>query len=143
VEHGRPVISQGYAGNSLRIVNLGAEFSSYVGSPHEALSFYIPRSVLNDFTEEAGSPPVVDLHCTPGLVDPVVAHLGAVLLPALERAAEDSSLFVDHVALALMAHLSKLTEASSSTKLEDFPDSKSPREGVPGEQPEQQSLWPT
>ena len=105
--NGRPVISQGYAGNSLRIVNLGAEFSSYVGSPHEALSFYIPRSVLNDFTEEAGSPPVVDLHCTPGLVDPVVAHLGAVLLPALERAAEASSLFVDHVALALMAHLSK------------------------------------
>ncbi|SRR5258706_15798148 len=32
---GRPVISQGYAPNSLRLVNLGAEFSSYVASPHE------------------------------------------------------------------------------------------------------------
>ena len=105
--NGRPVISQGYAANSLRIVNLGAVFSSYVGSPHEAISFYIPRNVLNDFTEEAGSPPVVDLLCTPGLVDPVVAHLGAVLLPALERPAEASSLFIDHVALALIAHLTK------------------------------------
>jgi len=105
--NGRPVISQGYAANSLRIVNLGAVFSSYVGSPHEAISFYIPRNVLNDFTEEAGSPPFVDLFCTPGLVDPVVAHLGAVLLPALERPAEASSLFIDHVALALIAHLTK------------------------------------
>ena len=103
---GRPVISQGYAANSLRIVNLRAEFSSYVGSPHETISFYIPRSVLNDFTEQADSRPVVDLCCTPGLIDPVVAHLGAVLLPVLERPAEASSLFVDHVALALIAHLS-------------------------------------
>ena len=105
--NGRPVISQGYAATSLRIVNLGAEFSSYVGSPHEALSFYIPRSALNNFTEEAGNRPVIDLHCTPGLIDPVVAHLGAVLLPALERPAEASFLFIDHVALALVAHLSK------------------------------------
>jgi len=48
------VISQGYAPNSLRIVNLGAEFSSYVASPHEALSFYIPRTVLNGFADDAG-----------------------------------------------------------------------------------------
>jgi len=36
-----------------------------------------------------------------------LAHLGAVLLPALERPAEASSLFIDHVALALIAHLTK------------------------------------
>src|ERR1700693_1943852 len=65
---GRPVISQGYAPDSLRIVNLGAEFSSYVASPHEALSFYIPRAVLNGFTDEAGRPPVADLHCPPGVI---------------------------------------------------------------------------
>jgi hypothetical protein len=51
---GRPVISQGYAPDSLKIVNPGAEFSSYVASPHEALSFYIPRTVLNGFADDAG-----------------------------------------------------------------------------------------
>jgi AraC family transcriptional regulator len=104
---GLPVISQGYAPDSLRIVNLGAEFSSYVASPHEALSFYIPRTVLNGFADEAGGPPVADLHCPPGIIDPIVAHLGAALLPALERPEEASSLFVDQVALAIMAHLSR------------------------------------
>jgi hypothetical protein len=102
---GRPVISQGYAPNSLRIVNLGAEFSSYVASPHEALSFYIPRTVLNGFADDAGRPPVADLHCPPGIIDPVVAHLGAALLPALDRPNEACSLFVDQVALALTTHL--------------------------------------
>jgi AraC family transcriptional regulator len=104
---GRPVISQGYAPHSLRIVNLGAEFSSYVASPHEALSFYIPRAVLNELTDDAGGPPIADLYCTPGIIDPVVAHLGAALLPALEHPNEACSLFVDHVALAITAHLSR------------------------------------
>jgi AraC family transcriptional regulator len=104
---GRPVISQGYAANSLRIVNLGAEFSSYVASPHEALSYYIPRTVLNGFTDDAGGPSVADLYCRPGIIDPVVAHLGAALLPVLEHPNEACSLFVDQVALALMAHLSR------------------------------------
>jgi AraC family transcriptional regulator len=102
---GRPVISQGYAPDSLRIVNLGAEFSSYVASPHEALSFYIPRTVLNGFADEAGGPPIADLHCPPGIIDPIVAHLGAALLPALDRPNEACSLFVDQVALALATHL--------------------------------------
>src|SRR5258708_34538375 len=100
--NGRPVISQGYAANSLRIVNLGAVFSSYVGSPHRAISFYIPRNVLNDFTEEAGSPPVVDLLCTPGLVDPVVAHLEAVMIPPLERPAASYSLLLTTLSLSLI-----------------------------------------
>jgi AraC-like DNA-binding protein len=91
--NGRPVISQSYAPNSVRIVNLGAEYSSYVVSPHEALSFYIPKAVLHGFTDDAGGPPVADLHCSPGIIDPVIAHLGGALLPALERPEEASSLF--------------------------------------------------
>jgi AraC family transcriptional regulator len=96
---GRPVISQGYAPDSLRIVNLGAEFSSYVANPHEALSFCIPRTVLNGFADEAGGPPVADLHCQPGIIDPIAAHLGAALLPALDRPNEACSLF------AIRSHL--------------------------------------
>jgi hypothetical protein len=60
---GRPVISEGYAPDSLRIANLGAGFSSYVASPHEALSFYIPTT-LNGFADEAGGPPVADLRAS-------------------------------------------------------------------------------
>ena len=37
--HGRPVISQGYAPNSLRIVNLSDEYSANITCPHETLAF--------------------------------------------------------------------------------------------------------
>jgi transcriptional regulator GlxA family with amidase domain len=38
-------------------------------------------------------------------MDPVIANLGKAMLPALMRPQETSTLFVDHVALALKAHV--------------------------------------
>ena len=74
-------------------------------SPHETLDFYLPRIVLDEFTDEAGARRVADFSCQPEIIDPVVAQLGATLLPAFERPEEVSSLFVDHVTLALLTHL--------------------------------------
>jgi AraC-like DNA-binding protein len=103
--HGRPFLKQGYAAHSMRIVNLVGEFSAYIASPHETLVFYIPRAALDEFSDDAGGPRIPTLACPPGLVDPVVRHLGATLLPAFERPTEASALFVDHVVLAICAHL--------------------------------------
>jgi AraC family transcriptional regulator len=103
--HGRPVISQGYAPNSMRIVNLSDEYSANITCPHETLAFYVPRVALNDFAEESGSLRVSHFVCQPGIIDPVMVHLGSVLLPAFQRPNEASALFIEHVTIAMLTHL--------------------------------------
>jgi AraC-like DNA-binding protein len=46
-----------------------------------------------------------DLSCPPGIVDPTMAQLAAALLPAFARPHEAGEIFVDHVVLAVCAHL--------------------------------------
>ncbi|HSI60060.1 MAG TPA: AraC family transcriptional regulator [Ideonella sp.] len=102
---GRCALRRSYARDSIRIVDLREGFCAFVGSPLDALSFYLPRAVLDEFAEDAGTGRFGELACDPGLVDPVLAHLGAALMPALLRPEEASPLFIDHVALAINAHL--------------------------------------
>ena len=82
---GRPLLTQGYAANAMRIVNLTGEFSARITHPHEALNFHIPRAALDELADDAGRPRLAHLACTPGIVDPVLVHLTAALLPAFER----------------------------------------------------------
>jgi AraC-like DNA-binding protein len=102
---GRPFISQSWAANGMRIVNLTGEFAARVFHPHEAVSFYIPRVSLDDFTYDASARRVANLSCQPGTLDPVIASLVAALLPAFAQPHEASAIFVDHVMLAVCAHL--------------------------------------
>jgi AraC family transcriptional regulator len=102
---GRPVISQGYAQNSMRIVNLVEEYSAYITCAHESLVLYLPRLVLNDFAEEYGTRRVSHFACPPGIIDPTMVHLASALLPAFQRPNEASRLFIDHVTLSMLAHL--------------------------------------
>jgi AraC family transcriptional regulator len=104
---GHAVIAQGYAANSMRIVNLDAEFSSNVVCPHEALSFYIPRTALDEYTDKAAGPRIANLACAPGTIDPVMAQLAAALLPAFDQPDQAAPLFVDHVMLAITAHIAQ------------------------------------
>jgi AraC family transcriptional regulator len=102
---GRPAICRGYAPNSMRVVNLVDEYSAYIQYPHETLVLYVPRVALNDFSEESGTPRVSHFLCQPGVIDPVMVHLGSALLPAFQRPLETSALFIDHVTLAMLTHL--------------------------------------
>jgi AraC-like DNA-binding protein len=101
---GKRVIAQSYSANSMRIVNLEAEFSALIASEHEAVAFHIPRAVLNEFALETGGR-VSHLVCPPGIEDPVVANLVQALLPVFDRPADFSTLFTDHVAVAVLSHL--------------------------------------
>ena len=102
---GKRFLAQGYAANSIRIVNLEREFSANIAAPHESLCFYLPRAVLNEITDDAGERRIPDLACTPGLIDPVIAHLGATILPAFQRPAEADTLFIDQIASAICVHV--------------------------------------
>jgi AraC family transcriptional regulator len=101
----RPVISQGYAQNSMRIVNLIDEYSANITCAHESLVLYLPRIVVNDFAEENGTRRISHFTCPPGIMDPIMIHLASVLLPAFQRPGEASRLFIDHVTLAMLTHL--------------------------------------
>jgi AraC-like DNA-binding protein len=75
--------------------------------PFHSIMFHLPRRALDSMTYEAGVPRVGDLRHEPGVSvdDPVVRHLLASLLPAIDKPQEAHPLFLDHVALALMAHM--------------------------------------
>lgn len=112
---GRPAIAQGYARNSMRIVNLVEGYSAYITCPHETLVFYLPRTVLDEFTDEASMRRVSHLECQPGVVDPTIVHLGAVLVPAFAQAAQTNTLFTDHVTCAILTHLCRSYGGGNAT----------------------------
>jgi len=101
----RPVIAQGYEAGSVRVVNLAEEYAARLTHTHEAMAFYIPRAALDEMAEQSGGPRVAALQVAPGVVDPVLRHLSASLLPSLARPGEASLLFVDHVVGAIASHL--------------------------------------
>ncbi len=102
---GRLFIRQGYAPNSIRIVNLVEGYSANIACPHETLVFYIPRAVMDEVITDVGGRRISTLDCTPGIIDPVILRLGESLLPAFQRPQEVSTLFIDHVAQAICVHL--------------------------------------
>jgi AraC family transcriptional regulator len=74
--------------------------------PFELVQFYVPQAALRQFAREHSLRPVEGLRLPePGSFDPVIAHLACSLMPALAGGTEVSGLFVDHVHLALLAHL--------------------------------------
>jgi AraC family transcriptional regulator len=75
--------------------------------PFRMLVSYVPRKALDGIADEAEAPRFGELDYQPGVGvdDPVIRQLLSSLLPALVKPAEASAVFVDHVALALCAHV--------------------------------------
>jgi len=82
-----------------------------IRDPYHCLMFYLPRTALDKFAREAAVPRLGDLRHRPGVSidDPVVRPLLSALLPAMRKPDEADSLFLDHVVLALTAHLAACT----------------------------------
>ncbi|MFS2099413.1 helix-turn-helix domain-containing protein [Variovorax sp. Varisp85] len=90
---------------AFHITDLSECNSAYVCSPFHSMLFHVPRETIDSFAEEMDVPRVRALRCDAGTVDTVVASLGRAMLPALMQPGEASTLFVDHLALALKAHV--------------------------------------
>jgi AraC-like DNA-binding protein len=74
--------------------------------PFHTVRSYVPLLALQDLAREGGARKQVALKPPPpGADDPIIRHLLACLYPAFEHAESHNSLFVDHIALALQAHL--------------------------------------
>ena len=74
--------------------------------PFELVQFYVPQSALRHFAHDHSMQPVEGLRIPlPGSFDPVIASLASALVPTFTGAEQASGLFIDHIHLALLAHL--------------------------------------
>jgi AraC family transcriptional regulator len=77
--------------------------------PFRMLGFYIPRAAFVAIAEEAHAPRVGELGYRPGTGwnDEVVKNLGRSMLSALDRPEQANRIFVDHVTIAIAAHVAR------------------------------------
>ena len=94
-------------GTIVSVVDLEREPLGRVEGPFDCLHFYVPRTALDELADDNGAERIETLSWPPATPDPVVARLGSCLVPVLDRPEQASSLFVDHVALALLAHFAQ------------------------------------
>ena len=81
---------------------------AFLDKPYHDLFFYLPREALNAIADDADAPRIGDLkHGPMGIDDSTISGLGWTALPALSRPDQASQLFVDHVLLALGAHIAQ------------------------------------
>ena len=79
-----------------------------IDKPFHSLHFYVPRSALDSLADQSGAPRIDALDCRPlGHDDAIVRHVGASLREGLRRPDEANQLFVDHMMLALTAHVAQ------------------------------------
>ena len=108
-EHGRCVIKTDIRAGATYLYDLKRDPRYVIDKPFHSLFFYLPRSALDDVATQVGAQRIGELAYQPGIGhdDAVVRHLGASLLEALHRADETNQLFIDHMMLALTAHVAQ------------------------------------
>lgn len=101
---------ENYVAGVTSIYDLRRDPVAEIRDPYHSLMFYLPRAALDTVTSEAGARRIGDLRHRPGVGvnDPVVRHLLSALLPAIANSDDANVLFLDHVALALTAHVARV-----------------------------------
>jgi AraC family transcriptional regulator len=80
-----------------------------INRPFRALFFYVPRASFNEVADESDAKRISELSYSPGIgySDNIVKYLALSVLPALDHPETVNRLFVDHIALALTAHVAQ------------------------------------
>jgi AraC-like DNA-binding protein len=86
--------------------------------PIDSVHLVVPWGSFNTLTDEAHVSPVETLVCPPEApqVDEVMLRLTQVILPALSRPQEASTLFVDYLVRAMLVHLARTYGGVSLTR---------------------------
>lgn len=100
---------RGNARATLNVLDLSAATSCAIAAPFECVMMHIPRPALAHIADEAVAPPISGLHAPEGwdTFDPVVQNVQAGIVEAMERGGTASQLFVDHMLVALLAHVAQ------------------------------------
>jgi AraC-like DNA-binding protein len=104
---GRPMPRMPLARGQFLLLDLNEVHASVTYGTVDCISIYASCEALYRYQEEHGLSPVRALRSARGVAfdDPVIQNLGESLVPAFERPETANQLFVDHVSLALLAHL--------------------------------------
>lgn len=80
-----------------------------IDKPFHSLFFYLPRSALDGIADQSRTQRVGELACELGCGhdDAVIRHIGASLMEGLRRPDDTNQLFIDHMMLALTAHVAQ------------------------------------
>jgi AraC family transcriptional regulator len=108
-ERGRCVIKTDVRSGATYLYDLKRDPRYVIDKPFHSIFFYLPRSAVDDVAKQTGAPRVGELAYQPGIGhdDAVIRHLGASLLEGLHRPDETNQIFIDHMMLALTAHVAQ------------------------------------
>jgi AraC-like DNA-binding protein len=108
-ERGRYVMNANVRAGATYLYDLKRDPRYLIDKPFHSIFFYLPRSALDGVAEQCRSKRVGNLSCKPGIGhdDAVIRHISATLQDSMRRPAETNQLFVDHMLLALTAHVAR------------------------------------
>jgi AraC family transcriptional regulator len=106
-EDGRQLPVSVLRAGEMLIFDLKRDPVALLDKPYHALMFYLPRAALNSIADDADATRIGDLNYKPGqaINDATISNLAGAILPALSRPEQANRLFVDHVMLAVAAHV--------------------------------------
>ena len=102
---GRRVQPQNFTAGVTTIYDLRRDPIADLRDPFHSVMFHVPMKVLALEGRYSGRGGDLRHNAGVGMDDPVVRHLLSSLLPAIARPDQAHPLFLDHVTLALVAHL--------------------------------------
>lgn len=105
--NGHLVFEGGHPEGTAAITDLRDEWQCHHLSAFDNMRFHIPFSYIKSFADEAGRPEFTGLNCRSGQIDDVILGLAQALVPILETPEYSSRLFLDQIALAMLAHLTQ------------------------------------
>jgi len=108
-ECGKCVMKRDVRAGATYLYDLKRDPRYVIDKPFHSLFFYLPRSALDGVAEQSGAPRIGELDCELGIGhdDAVIRHIGASFREGLGRPDETNQLFVDHMMLALTAHVAQ------------------------------------
>ena len=108
-ERGKCVMKADVRAGTTYLYDLKRDPRYVIDKPFHSLAFYVPRFALDSIADQSRAPRVDQLDCRFGVGhdDAVVRHIGASLREGLRRPDETNQLFIDHMMLALTAHVAQ------------------------------------
>src|SRR6266850_950794 len=108
-ENGKCVMKADVPAGATYLYDLKRDPRYVIDKPFHSMFFYLPRSALDALTEQSRTPRVGQLACQLGVGhdDAVIRHIGASLQEGLRRPDETNQLFIDHMMVALTAHVAQ------------------------------------
>jgi AraC family transcriptional regulator len=104
---GNPPYSCEFRAGRVTVVDLCENPHCEFRGPFDTLHYFVPRRALDEFAQEHGASRITTLTWNSDRQDPFVSALSNVLLAAIEEDRVANELFLDQLALSLLAHFAQ------------------------------------